>query len=351
MKPRTADDVFELMDSYVTSAAVNAAMELGLFWLLAERPLEAQSVAQVLGIPANRCQYWLQLLCTTGLIEKCPDGYASSSTAQTAILDACEQDTWVLLAQDAQDRFPAIFDVAAHMREPGSAWTAQGLVSPNYFSQMVKDADRARRFTRMLYEMHLPLAGALAESLDMSAVKRLLDLGGGSGVMSMALLRRNPDLSAVVVDIANVCSAGREIAGEQSMETRLAYHAADFSEDELPPGFDMVLVCDVGDYGGALLQRIWAALESGGRLVIVDHFAPEEGLAPDTAPHPLWAFLGSLDKPDLSYPTVAETKAQLRKAGLRPLSEAIIPQRGTQRWTRDWVMIEAGKERATRERA
>ena len=153
MKPRTADDVFELMDSYATSAAVNAAMELGLFWLLAEQPLEAQSVAQVLEIPANRCQYWLQLLCTTGLLERRPDGYAPSTTAQAAILDACEQDTWVLLAQDAQDRFPAILGVACHMREPGSAWSAQGLVSPNYFSQMVKDADRARRFTRMLYEI------------------------------------------------------------------------------------------------------------------------------------------------------------------------------------------------------
>jgi predicted TPR repeat methyltransferase len=343
MKPRTADDVFELMDSYVTSAAVNAAMEMGLFWLLAEQPLDAASVARALEIPANRCQYWLQLLCTTGLLERRPEGYAPSATAQTAILDACERDTWVLLAQDAQDRFPAIVDVASQMREPGSAWSAQGLVSPDYFSQMVKDADRARRFTRMLYEVHLPLAEALAETLDTSGVKRLLDLGGGSGVMSMALLRRNPDLSAVVVDIANVCSAGCEIAKEQSMETRLAYHAADFRQDKLPPGFEMILECDVGEFDEAMLQKIGAALEPGGRLVIVDHFAPEKGLAPDTDPHPLWAFLGSLDKPDLSHPTVAETWTQLRQAGLRPLSEAVLPQRGTLRWTRDWVMIEAGK--------
>ena len=126
--------------------------------------------------------------------------------------------------------------------------------------------------------------------------------------MSMALLRRNPGLTAVVVDIANVCAAGREIAEEQSMETRLSYCAADYHQDELPPGCDMVLQCDVGEFDGVLLQKIRAALEPGGRLVIVDHFAPEEGLAPDKDPHPLWAFLGSLDNPDLSYPTVAETQ-------------------------------------------
>ncbi len=343
MKPRTADDVFELMDSYVTSAAVNAALQLGLFWLLAERPLDAPSVACLLGIPLNRCQYWLQLLCTTGLVERRPAGYAPSTTAQTAILDACDQDTWALLAQDAQERFPAIIDVASYLREPCSSWIARGLVSPNYFSQMEEDAERARRFTRMLFGIHLPLAEALAESLDVSGVTRLLDLGGGSGVMSMALMRRNPELRAVVVDIANVCSAGREIAEEQSMDARLAFHAADFLQDELPSGFDMVLECDVGDYGEALLLKIRTALEPGGRLVIVDHFAAETGLAPDTAPYPLWAFLGSLDRPNLSYPTVDDILARLRRAGFELLSQAILPQRGTQRWTRDWLMLEVGR--------
>jgi SAM-dependent methyltransferase len=342
MKPETADDVFELMDSYVTSAAVNAAMELGLFWLLEAHPLDALSVAQALEIPAYRCQCWLQLLCTTGLIERRPDGYAPSSTARTAILEACSQDTWALLAQDARNRYPAIFDLASHIRAPGSTWAAQGLSKPDYFSEMVNDAARARRFTRMLYEMHLPLAEALAESLDLSGVKRLLDLGGGSGVMSQALLRRNPDLTAVVIDIATVCAAGREIAEEQSMEARIAYRVADIRRDELPSGFDMVLECDMGDYSGALLQKIRAALEPGGRLVIVDQFAPEKGLAPEAAPYPVWAFLGSLDKPDPSFPTVAGTQSRLRQAGFRPLSEAILPQRGTQRWTEGWVMIEAG---------
>ena len=40
LKARTTDDVFDLMDAYVTAAALGAAMELGLFWLLDEGPIE-----------------------------------------------------------------------------------------------------------------------------------------------------------------------------------------------------------------------------------------------------------------------------------------------------------------------
>jgi predicted TPR repeat methyltransferase len=343
MKPKTADDVFELMDAYVMSAALNAALELGLFWLLAEQPLDVPAVAQALEIPPNRCQYWLQLLSTTRLLDRGPKGYAPSSTAQSAILDACSQDTWAFLAREARDRFPAILDLALHIRQPGSTWAAQGLVPPDYFEQMVEYPEKARDFTRMLYEIHLPLAEALAETLDMGGVKRLMDLGGGSGVMSMALLRRYPDLSAVVVDIANVCAAGREIAVEQSLEERLTYHVADFTRDELPSGFDMILDCDVGCYNETMLPKIWTALNPEGRLVLVDQFAPEPGLAPETFPYPHWLFLGSLESSDVSYPTATEVQTRLTQAGFRLLSEAILPQKGTLRWTKEWVMIEAGK--------
>jgi len=47
MKPETTEDIVELLDGYLISAALGAAMELGVFWLLAEKPLSASNVAQV----------------------------------------------------------------------------------------------------------------------------------------------------------------------------------------------------------------------------------------------------------------------------------------------------------------
>ena len=117
---------------------------------------------------------------------------------------------------------------------------------------MKRDPELARRFTRMLYEIHQPLAEALVEFLDLEGVERLLDVGGGSGVVSLALLRRHPGLRATVADIDNVCLAGREIADQTSQAERITYHATDFVEDELPTGFDLVLECDVNVFGERL---------------------------------------------------------------------------------------------------
>jgi SAM-dependent methyltransferase len=339
MKPTTSDDIFDLMEAYVTSAALNTALELGLFWLLAEQPLDAAGVARALGIPPNRCRRWLALLSRTGLVERTPTGYAISSTAQTAILDAYSQETWAFLAREARDRYPAILDLAVHIRWPGSTWEAQGLTPPDYFAQIVANPERARQFTRMLYEIHLPLADELARMLDMQGVERLLDLGGGSGVMSLALLRRHPDLSATVVDIANVCAAGREIAAENGMEERIVYHALDFSQEELPSGFDTVLACDVGPFDAGMYRKIWAALKPGGHLVTVDHLPPTEGVAPPTWAY--WAFLASLENPASTRLTRAEFQGRLVQAGFEILSERSLAPREVLRWSSGWTVFEA----------
>lgn len=64
------------------------------------------------------------------------------------------------------------------------------------------------------------------------------DLGGGSGVVAMALLRKHPILTAVIVDIANVCEAGHEIVAENAMADRISFHAADILHGALPSGRD-----------------------------------------------------------------------------------------------------------------
>jgi len=60
---------------------MSMAIEAGLIWLLAERPLSAAEIVQALSIPGKRGCYWLQLLEHVGILEGGPQGYTPSNLA------------------------------------------------------------------------------------------------------------------------------------------------------------------------------------------------------------------------------------------------------------------------------
>ena len=344
MKPETTEDILELLDGYVVSAALGAAMELGLFWLLARKPLPVTAVAQSLGIPLNRCRHWLQILCKLGLLETSAEGYAPSVIAREAILNAQSQDTWAFQARENRDSSLLVQDLALNIGKPISAWQTRNPAPSDYLRRIREDPNYAARFTLKLYEIHRPLAEQLANMLDLRGVRSLLDLGGGSGVVSFALLRKQPALTSVVVDVENVCRAGREIASENGLEQRIAYLAADFAHDALPSGFDMVMLCDVGSFSEILFRRIHDVLNTKGQLVIVDKFAPGRTSAPPSRLSS--AFLDSLQSPaqSIDFTTTEVVQAQLAQAGFRDLTCAAVPHKDNLPWNIDWIMLQARKQ-------
>jgi hypothetical protein len=63
-------DVLDALDQPLVGAAVGAALELGLFWLLETESRDAAEVGRALGIPVGRCRAWLKVLATAGLVQE-----------------------------------------------------------------------------------------------------------------------------------------------------------------------------------------------------------------------------------------------------------------------------------------
>lgn len=321
MELKSEADIKQLMRAYLPAAALGTALEIGLFWQLEDFPLSAAAIADNLEIPLIRCQLWLDYLSELGLLEKSPDGYLCSPTAKTSIIESMRKDTWTILAGEVRERLPVIQDLTVNIHEKGSVWAKLNLEPPDYAAKLNENLDYARRFTYMLYELHQAEAQELAEKLDLSDVQQMLDVGGGSGVMSYPLLRRYPELNVVVYDQANVCIAGREIAVENGLEDRIRFMPGNFLEQELPGGFDLVLESDVGIYTEQLFKKFCGALNPSGRLVILDYSFETESA--DRLQLAGRQFYHSLESPDWSFETVNELKTMLAHAGFRRFSGAI----------------------------
>ncbi len=85
----------------------------------------------------------------------------------------------------------------------------------------------------------------LAEVYPLDDARVLLDVGGGTGIYSIAWLLRHPELRAIVWDRPEVLKVAREMAEPYGVADRLELLAGDMFRDPVPEGADVVLLSNV----------------------------------------------------------------------------------------------------------
>src|SRR2546422_7186690 len=153
------------------------------------------------------------------------------------------------------------------------------------FRTMARDPEMTRLFTMGMDAAGRYWAECLARSVDLSRTRLLLDVGGGSGVYSIALAKRFRKLRAIIFDLPEVLPVARERIRAAGLEDRVETTGGDFFADPWPPGADAILFSAVlhdwsPDTCRRLLRKAAVALPSGGIVVIRESFSEDDGPGP-----------------------------------------------------------------------
>jgi len=160
----------------------------------------------------------------------------------------------------------------------------------------------------------------LTKRLPIEKTTKVLDVGGGTGIYSIALLQRHPHLRAVVWDRAEVLKVAAEMAKTYGVADRLDLVPGDMFTDPVPAGCDLALLSNIlHDWDvlecQTLINRCAAALPAGGRLIIHDVLLNDDLCGP--LPLALYsAALFTLTE-GRAY-SAAEYRQMLQAAGLKP---------------------------------
>jgi hypothetical protein len=133
----------------------------------------------------------------------------------------------------------------------------------------------ANKFTAAMDCRGIYLGPVMAQKVDCSNQRRLLDIAGGSGIYACALVARHTHLRAGVLEKPPVDGITRRTLAERGFAGRVDVLTGDMFADPLPTGFDLHLFSNVlhdWDEGRVklLLGKSFAALPSGGMIIIHD---------------------------------------------------------------------------------
>lgn len=126
------------------------------------------------------------------------------------------------------------------------------------------DPAQAARYSRLMTDTQSLVAEETLKAVSLRGITVLMDIGGGSGAFLRAAIERTPSLRGVLVDLPGVNPA---------RHPNITVSPADFRTDALPEGADAIsLIRVLYDHNDAtvraLLQKVYATLPSGGRLII-----------------------------------------------------------------------------------
>jgi cyclopropane fatty-acyl-phospholipid synthase-like methyltransferase len=142
------------------------------------------------------------------------------------------------------------------------------------------DAAREQAYSTVvqaLGKMFGEAATELASKLDLRS-KKILDIGCGSGVWSLAFAQRDPAVRVTGHDLPAVLESFTARATELGLADRIALLPGDVHQTTIPRAFDLVIVANVlriesPDRARAIVSRAAAAVEPGGQLLIIDALA------------------------------------------------------------------------------
>ncbi|CAI3809934.1 hypothetical protein GLGCALEP_05958 [Pseudomonas sp. MM221] len=126
----------------------------------------------------------------------------------------------------------------------------------------------------------MDVACALIERLPQAPrLRRMLDLGGGPGLVAIALARQLPDLHGAVFDFAETAVVAQENIVRAGLEERLGIIGGDLDSDDFGSGYDLIWCSSVFHFAhelDGLLRRLHTALNPGGVLVCCHAEVPQD---------------------------------------------------------------------------
>ncbi len=114
----------------------------------------------------------------------------------------------------------------------------------------------------------------------------MVDLAGGHGGYSCALVKRYPQLRSTVVDLEGAAKIGRKLVDEVGFSDRIDYRVADILKGDLGTDYDLACLFHIlhhftPEESLSVLKRARTSLSKGGKVAVLEQVLSENGKRPD----------------------------------------------------------------------
>jgi SAM-dependent methyltransferase len=312
-------DFLEMVNSFRISRIILTAHELNICTLLKDGPLNSQAVAFAIGADERATDRLMNSLVPIGLLKKSGPLFSNTDFSTRYMIQGQ----------------PGFMGGLSHIVQLWRTWsTLTEAVKAGTSVAMQKpiggrEDNWVESFIAAMHARAIQQSKEIAAVLDLSQVKTLLDVGGGSGAFTFELIRENPVIRGTIFDLPNVIEITKKYIAREGFENMVKTIAGDYLTDKFGYDFDLVLASAIihinsPEENRHLVHKCADALNPGGQLVILDHIMNDDRTDPAVGAIFAINMLVGTEKGD-TY-TEKEIKSWMQEAGLKYIRRKDTPQ-------------------------
>ena len=251
------------MTAYQQSRVLFTFLELEIPKLFSQKDLTASEIAEKKKIHPLAMDRFLSAAVSVGLLKKAKDKYTNSEITEIFLVKGKE----FYLGGQIERQKERSFAVWEELTEKLKKW------EEGAENSAPEADDQGAEAMAEQHRLALFQGFELARAFDFSKYRKILDLGGGTGATSIALCKTYPKLKSIVYDLPENAKIAAEFIKKEKLSKRIETVGGDFKKDDLPKGFDAVLLANFMSVAEAeenqnLLKKIYEKLPVGGVCLI-----------------------------------------------------------------------------------
>jgi acetylserotonin O-methyltransferase len=312
--------ILDLIGAFRRSKTMFTAASLGVFDHLSHQSSTAATMADALGANPDALSRLLDGCVGLGLLSKAGNEYSNTPlSAEYLVSDGPESLAGYILYSN-QSLYPLWSHLEEAVREGTNRWQQTFGSHDALFDYYFRTEESKRSFLGGMHGFGRISSQAVVQTFDLGSFRHLADLGGATGHLCIAACQTYPHLTATVFDLPLVQGFAEEYISASSLADRVRFVAGDFFAGELPPADLYSLGRIIHDWGEEkvqlLLRRIFAALPSGGGLLVAEALMDDDRSGPA---HVLMQNLNMLVCTEGKERTCSEYRSLLDAAGFRSI--------------------------------
>jgi 2-polyprenyl-3-methyl-5-hydroxy-6-metoxy-1,4-benzoquinol methylase len=264
--------IFLLRDSsYANDLFIAAVAYLDIFNIINNTALNIIDLCATLKIQMRPADVLLTLLKSYNFINEINEIYTLTQLSKDFLTNNSQFDLSSYV-ESLKDR-PICVEMLKVLQtgEPAN-WSSKK--SGADWASSMNDDEFAESFTKSMNSRGVYLANRILDCIDFSKSKRILDIGGASGIYSAVLLSKFPNLSATVFEKSPVDKVTKYFINKYSINN-MDVIIGDMFENNFPNDYDVHLISHVlHDWDITCVEKIllnsYNSLKSGGTIIIHD---------------------------------------------------------------------------------